>query len=108
MLAFAFHVPPGQRGDRGPTVLVVVLEKENMDRMRVGDPLDVQFTKYKGRLPIDVPLRNVDLVIAYEEDLTTIMKFQKEQNLAGLMRYIERGRKIEPGDAQPPTPLRQV
>jgi hypothetical protein len=108
MLCFALRIAEGSRGDRGPVILVLVLEKENLDRMREGDPLDIQFAKYRGNLPIDSQLKQVDLVIAYEEDLTAIMRFQQNKDLPGLLEYLERGRKIVPGDVQPPIPLRRT
>jgi hypothetical protein len=109
MLVFSFRIPEGSRGDRGPHVMVLILEKENLDRMRQGDPLDIQFAKYAGGLPpINAQLKQVDLVVAYEEDLKIIMDFQRRQDLAGLMRHLERGRRIVPGDVQPPVPLREI
>jgi hypothetical protein len=108
MLCFSFRISESSRGDRGPIVLVIILEKENLDRMREGDPLDMQFAKYRGQLPIDCQLKQVDLIMAYEEDLNTIMRFREQQDLVGLLKHLERGRKHMPGDAMPSVPLRRT
>lgn len=108
MLVFSFRIPERAGRDRGPIVLVLVLEKENLDRMRDGDPLDIQFARYRGLLPIDSQLRQVDLVLAYEEDLNAIMRCQAQKDWAGLMTHLERGRIVIPGDTQAPVPLRKI
>ncbi len=102
MIPFELRGQPG----RGPVVLVLILEKENMDRMREADPFDLQLRTVPG-LSINRPIRDLDFVIAYEEDVDTIMGFKEKGDLAGLMQWIERGRKHQVGDALPPTPLRR-
>lgn len=96
-------------GERGPLLLVMVLEKENLDRMREGDPLDFQ-PRVLGRqwMAAHRNIRELDIIIAYEEDLKPILEFQRRQDLSGLLAYIERGRKHQTGDATPPVPLRQT
>lgn len=96
----------GETG-RGPLVLVMVLEKENLDRMRDGDPLDFQPRNLGKRLNQFRQVRDLDIIIAYEEDLTKLMDFQRRQDLPGLIAYLERGRVHRPGDALPPTVLRK-
>lgn len=94
-------------GERGPNVLVLVLERENLDRMKAGDPLDFQ----PRTLPppfANGSMRDLDIIIAYEEQLNAILDFQARYDLVGLMRYIERGRQVQPGDARPPVPLRRT
>jgi len=105
MLIIPFVLPNDAR--RGPVVLVLILEKENLDRMQAADPFDLHLSAYKGHLPTDRPIRQLDLVIAYEEDLTALLNFQRKNDLAALMEWLERGRKIEPGDLHPPFPLRR-
>ncbi len=107
MLVIPFTLPPGSK--RGPLVVVLILEKENLDRMRVADPFDIHFSQYA--LPyfdIANPIRELDVVIAYEEDTKTLMEFQKSGDIAGLMRWLERGRQIQVGDLLQPTPLRKT
>jgi hypothetical protein len=98
MICIAFEAPPDC--PCGPVVLVLVLEKDNLDRMKLADPLDIQLK--------DIPqvahrgVRELDVVVAYEEDLSTLLKFHERGDLNGLMNWIERGRVIKPGDLVPP------
>lgn len=96
------------RGPRGPVVVVLVLEKENLDRMREADPLDLQLRSYAGHMRLDRPIRDLDFIIAYEEDLNTLMDISKRQDLPALLKWIERGRKNQPGDGEPPHLLRKT
>ncbi len=100
MLAFAFEMPPGHA--RGPLVVVLVVEAENLERMKQADPYDMQFRQYEAKMPVERRLRDVDLVIAYEDDTAQIVKFKQENDLAGLMQWLERGRVIRPGDLAAP------
>ena len=108
MIAFSFRVPPAMKRGRGPVLVVLVIERENLDRMKEGDPFDLQFQAYRGHWDIDVPLRDVDLIIAYEETLNTVMAFHQKGDIAGLMKFLERGRRHQHGDAIAPAPLRKV
>jgi hypothetical protein len=92
---------------RGPFVLVVVLEKENLDRMERADPADFPLKAYEKVLDLDRPIRDLDLVIAYETDITKIREFARSGDIAGLSRWIERGRQILPGDLGEPVSLRE-
>src|SRR4029077_806235 len=107
MIVFSFELPPSAK--RGPIVLVLVLEKENLDRMRVADPLDLQCCAYGPHgLNLSARVRDLDFVIAYEEDLGKLIEFREKRDLRGLMRWLERGRKLEAGDLLPPSPLRKT
>jgi len=106
MLIVPFVLPPGAK--RGPVVLVVILEKENLDRMRQGDPFDVHLSQYRAHMPTDRPIGQLDIVIAYEEDTGKYMEFQRTKDLAGLMKWLERGRTIKAGDLLPPVLLRKT
>jgi hypothetical protein len=105
MMVFSFEAP--RDGDRAGVVVVLVLEPENLERMKLGDPFDLQFKAYEQHWPVGRPLRDVDFIVAYEEDVTAIKAFNERADLAGLMDYLERGRHHLPGygDAQPPRKL---
>lgn len=102
---FAFKTPPGY--ERGPVVFVIVLEKENLDRMSAGDPFDLQLRKYSPYLPEDTRASAIDIVLAYEEEVTALLEFQRDGALDKLLKWLERGRRIVPGDGLAPTPLRE-
>jgi len=61
--------------------------------------------KYAASINIDQPLRNLDLVIAFEEDTEELERIAKGGNIGGLLSFIERGRRNQPGDAEPPVSL---
>ncbi len=104
MILLPFELPPGH--PRGPVVLVLILEAENLTRMRQGDPFDLKLKTIPG-FPIDRRIQQLDLVIAYEEDIGKIIDFKEKGDIAGLMTWLERGRKHEIGDLLPPAPLRR-
>ncbi len=97
MMYFAFELPPG--GPRGPLVLVIILEIDNLARMQQADPADVK-TKQMPLPPAILARRFVDLdiVIAYEDDTERLADFQARHDLPGLISWLERGRRIRPGD----------
>ena len=104
MLIIPFEVRDD--AERGPIIVVMILEKENLDRMREADPFDVHFSAYRGQMNVNRQIRELDFVIAYEEDTAKIIAFKQKNDLAGLIAWLERGRKIIPGDVTPPVPYR--
>jgi len=87
---------------RGPLVLIVILTRDNLERMREGDPFDMHLSAYQNQLDLAMPLENLDLVIAYEEDAALLESIAKRGDMTALLTYIERGREHRPGDAEPP------
>jgi len=87
-------------------MLVLILERENLDRMRQGDPFDIKLNTVPI-LRVDRRIGQLDLVIAYEEDIGTLIAFKERDDIAGLLQWLERGRKHEMGDLLPPRPLRR-
>jgi len=87
--------------DRGPVALIVILTRDNLARMKEGDPFDLQTINY-------LPGRDqLDLVIAYEEDESKIHELGKKDDPSELLSWIERGRKHRPGDLAPPRSIRK-
>ena len=92
---------------RGPAALVVILTKDNWERMRDGDPFDMRVEQYgTGTFDLDQPLRNLDLIIAYEEDAPLSHRLAQEQGLAGVMAHLERRRIHRHGDMAPPVSVK--
>lgn len=105
MLLIPFEV---SGSDRGPLVVVLVLEKDNLDRMHQADPVDVHFADYKGLMPdsqLGRPIHQLGLVIAYEEDKAKLLEFKDKNDVIGLMKWLERGRQILTGDLTKPIKL---
>jgi hypothetical protein len=63
--------------------------------MKQADPIDINSTDRVGGLSIENPT-NFQLIIAYEDDTTEIMKFHKARDYKGLLKYIQRGYKFDP------------
>jgi len=105
-MAFVIPIQHGD-GERGPCVLLVVLTKDNWRRMRAGDPFDVQLRGIATAATyLDWPLRELDLIIAYEEDEQELMRIVQEGGLPALMAHIERRRVHREGDAEPPVSVK--
>jgi hypothetical protein len=104
-----FVIPFEVRDDkeRGPVVVVMILEKENLDRMKEADPFDVHFRAYRRHMNIHRPIGELDFILAYEEDTNAILEFKRKNDLLGLLCWLERGRKVLPGEPHPPIPYRK-
>lgn len=109
MLAISLEVPPKyvEKTGRGPVIWIIVLERENIERMKAHDPADIQPLDYMKGPMINAPIKQLDLVIAYEEDRDEILRL-KEESIWKLLDWLERGRRIQRGDVTPPVPLRRT
>ena len=105
----ALIIPVQARGVRGnnklTTLLIVVLEEENLERMRAGDPFDVQARTINTQsVDLSQPVSSLDLVICYERDINEVYK--RMHNLPELLRYLERDRHHQPGDGTAPVSVK--
>lgn len=104
-MAYAIPFRTFRKG-RGEQALVIILTKENMERMREGDPFDFQPRTLASILDLEQPLRNLDIVIAYEEDEAMVHSLADRDDLPGLLAYLERGRRHRQGDVGPPVSVK--
>lgn len=82
--------------ERMQSVLIVVIEKDNLDRMRTGDPATLESLQSGGVLvPPMFPL-NLSMLIAYEEDDVELYTKAQGDPLE-FLRWLERGRKFIKG-----------
>lgn len=98
----------GERGDRGPVVLIVILTRENLVRMNLADPFDLQLRNYLPDSLKSSRMDQLDLIIAYEENENALMElrgYAEAGNLKAIIQWVERGRRHQPGDATPPIRL---
>jgi hypothetical protein len=102
-MVIPFH---SSKPGRGSSVLIVVLTPENLSRMRTGDPFDTQASLYASALDLDRPLRELDLIVAYEEDEQALQRIAKEGGLPAILAHLERGRQHRTGDAEPPVSIK--
>lgn len=108
MLAFTFAAPVNSV--RGPVILVCVLERENLTRMALGDPLDLQLvTMARASDQAAEVLNNknasdLDIVFAYEDaaGIQKIRDLASRKDMAAVLRYLERGRTIYDGEPAAP------
>lgn len=91
---------PLQLGRR--RILVLILEKENLVRLRLSDPIDLKTDDYF------VPQQNaagIELLIAYEEDREKLLALNKSGGISEVVRWLERGRIVYDGEVVPPAKI---
>jgi hypothetical protein len=105
----AFVIPVNMKSDpeRGPQLLMIILTKDNLERMKEGDPFDMQTRAYASQMNLSAKLGDLDIVVAYEGDEVALTKLAADGDLAGIIARIGRGRVHKPGDAAPPVSLRK-
>jgi hypothetical protein len=73
------------------TLIVIVLEEDNLRRMAQADPITLECGEAGGLLqPIRYPNR-VRMLIAHEPDVGPIYQMMKERRDAELLEYLMRG-----------------
>jgi hypothetical protein len=78
------------------TILFVVIERDNLDRMRQADPATLESILKGGVLaPPKYPM-NFNVLIAYEEDDAELYRRAKEDPLE-MLKWLERGRRFVKG-----------
>lgn len=105
-MAFVIPVSIKDHPERGPQMLLIILSKDNLERMQEGDPFDIQTRAYAHQMNLDARIGDLDIVVAYEEDEEAILALAKNSDLAGIIARVERGRVHRPGDAAPPVSVR--
>jgi hypothetical protein len=80
--------------DLQATVLVVVIEADNLARMRKADPVTLESIAQGGLLkPIKYPSK-FSLLIAYEEDEVELYKLAQKGGI-GLIEWLRRGYRFD-------------
>jgi hypothetical protein len=74
------------------TVLVLVIEKDNLDRMRKADPITLESRERGGMMPKIRYPENMSMLIAYEEDDAELYKVAKTGNPIEILKFLERNR----------------
>jgi hypothetical protein len=79
------------------SVLMVVIEKTNLDRMKLADPITLESIGRGGLIldKIRYPL-NFSILIAYEEDDAELYRLAREGNAGEILKWLERGRTWDP------------
>jgi hypothetical protein len=84
------------------SVLLVIIEKDNLERMQKADPVTLESFARGGGLQYPAFPRNLSVLIAYEEDQPKLYELAKAANkdaegVMALFKYLERGREFIEG-----------
>jgi len=86
---------------KGESILVIVIEPDNLVRMEKGDPVTLTSRQLGGSLEaVSYPAR-FRVVVTYEQDSGRLYEFLQRQDRAGLMRYLMRGYQLTGSDGTP-------
>lgn len=89
MIASVINIPERKR-----SIIVIVIEPDNLERMSKGDPATLESRSLGGIMPrIDFP-ENYAVLVAYELDEVELYKKARAGELLG---YLERGRRFIKG-----------
>jgi len=77
------------------TILVIVIQKDNMERMKQADPISLDSVARGGMLPVPKYPDRMELVIAYEEDDAALMAAGRA-GFQQLVRHLARGYNFKP------------
>jgi hypothetical protein len=78
------------------TVLVLILEKANFERMQKADPVTLESKERGGMMPEIRYPENLSMLVAYEEDEDELYQLVRRGNAAQLIAYLERRRTWQP------------
>jgi len=91
MIAAMMNVP-----ETRDSILVVVIEKDNLDRMRTGDPATLESISKGGILPPPIYPLNLSMLVAYEEDETELY-IKAQGDKLKFLEWLQRGWKFIKG-----------
>jgi hypothetical protein len=80
----------------GQSILFIVIEKDNLERMKKADPITLESYRNGGILGGPKYPNDFNLLIAYEEETSELYQLVKAGNPAFILRYLERGRVFDP------------
>ena len=81
----------------GESVLVVVIERDNLERMKSADPISLESVNRDGMLPVPKYPQKMSVLVGYEEDEVELYRRARETSPIDLLRWLERGRKFMDG-----------
>lgn len=82
--------------ERRESVLIVVIESDNLVRMKRGDPATLESVNSGGVLPVPKYPHNLGVLIAHEEDDAELYR-RARGNPLDFLRWLERGRRFIKG-----------
>jgi hypothetical protein len=79
------------------SILVVVLQPENLIRMQHADQATLESINRGGILPPPLYPKNLSMLVAYEENAEELQKRLEAGNVIRLVQWLERGRQFVDG-----------
>jgi hypothetical protein len=73
------------------SVLAVILEEDNLARMKGADPVTLESSGRGGIMPYLPYPADTSLLIAFEADTGQILELARKQEIASIFKYLERG-----------------
>jgi hypothetical protein len=74
------------------SILLVVIEQDNLVRMENADPVSLESIKRGGMLPAPKYPGDLSILIAYEKDDAELYRRVREESVVDLLYWLERGR----------------
>lgn len=78
------------------THLILIIESDNLKRMKTADPITLHCKQSGGLLDIKHP-NNYRMTVAYEEDQEELYRLAKTKDIKALEDYVNRGYKFISG-----------
>jgi hypothetical protein len=82
--------------EKQQSIVIVVIEADNLARMKQADPITLESIKAGGALVAPRYPANLSLLIAYEEDDAELYRIARSHNALDLIKYLERGWEFKP------------
>ena len=83
------------------SILVIVIEADNLDRMKKSDPITLKSAQMGGLLKTVGHADRFRVIVSYEQDSGPLYEFLQKQDQGGLMQYLLRGYKLATNDGIP-------
>jgi hypothetical protein len=91
MICAMLNIDPKQQ-----SILFIVIEKDNLDRMKKADPITLESIKSGGILGQPKYPKDFSLLVAYEEEGDELYKLVQKGDAFEILRFLERGRVFDP------------
>lgn len=88
--------------DRQYSVFLLIIEKENLDRMKQADPITLEAVSRGGQVLSQIAYpANCSIIVAYEEDDTELYRLVRAGDALALVKYVLRGERFDPASDGP-------
>ena len=74
------------------SILVIVIERDNLERMEKADPITLESVQRGGVMPVPKYPQAFSLLIGYEKDDAELYRRVRGGSAIDLLRWLERGR----------------